>query len=447
MQVSRAAVLLEADGRRVEFNMPADALEFIDDDQATCKLHRRRGHVVITWPSTGKRPSPSQPTVHASATLVAEAAAGENVEAQVMPSATCEHQPAALNCIVDHDPGPRAKAGQRDSLDYSRFASIGDDDDDAVGGCGGGSPFEVVSRPVAPSPVACREDTGITSRRFTRSTSLDYSRFDDLHEDDATLDPAEVEKRWRRYAKLRRMRGEEPWDLSKWRKLRAKGNDQLELNPPGRGLWCKTNLEDEFERMADLDEPLTDDQLPPLAAPDVLSALSSAPGSHVTDATAWARRTLQVELVKACATNRGIGPDAREYNSDIRVDVIVLNVEVNGGNAAVLVQETEGTFICAYRFGVEARYTVNISERPAHGEEPLQQRFSGEIVVDELTSGLLPSMEAVTSHMKTSLPKDVPKPFLKLLRPLLGRLELSFAYFVCRFERQLLQWGIDSRGA
>jgi len=197
--------------------------------------------------------------------------------------------------------------------------------------------------------------------------------------------------------------------------------------------------------MASAEEVVPDDQLPTLPPPDLLSAMKSAPGAHVADATTWCRNTLKVELVKACATNRGVDPGSKEFDPDIRIDAIVYGVEVKEGNAAVLVQEEEGQFLSAYRFKVEASYSVNVSERPAAGELPLQQQFSGQIEVEELTSGLLPSLEALTAKMRTSLPKDLPKKQLKLVRPLLGRLELSFAYFVQRFERQFLQRSVGGK--
>merc|ERR1712032_1437666 len=108
-----------------------------------------------------------------------------------------------------------------------------------------------------------------------------------------------------------------------------------------------------------------------------------------------------------------------------------------GGNAGVL---TEGDrMLCAYRFGADVTYSMNVMERPAPGsDDPVENRFDGDVKIVELVSGL--SAEAATLRMRTSLREPKPKKHVAVLRPVLNRLELSLAYFVRRFERRFLTY-------
>jgi len=178
----------------------------------------------------------------------------------------------------------------------------------------------------------------------------------------------------------------------------------------------------------------------------MLSALSSAPGARRADATSWAKQALQSELLYACATDRtaSLMPGV-ETNEDLRLDIIVAEVKVGDGNAAVLGhgEGAESQLLAAYRFKVEVAFCISLSERPAPGAppgDPADGRFMGDVHIPELVSGVLPDFEALTQRMRTSLrsPKP-PKKHLAALRPLLERLERSLAYFSWRFEWSLLQ--------
>merc|ERR1712194_544953 len=168
---------------------------------------------------------------------------------------------------------------------------------------------------------------------------------------------------WKKHERLWRMRGETPLPFDEWQRCRARlgnagpaaadGSGGGELDLPGRGLWCTTNMEDAFDSMASADEKPPDEELPSLGVPDMLSAMTSAPGAEVVDAKAWAQDALRKELIHACATDRTESLFIGVAAKDVRLDAIAMEVNVGDGNAAVLAQRDEGSFMCAYRFKVE----------------------------------------------------------------------------------------------
>lgn len=368
-----------------------------------------------------------------------------------MPPATAM-SPAKVGSPSSASPAPKMAgscAAVRASIDYSRFDSIGDDDDDVRAGNSHRAPPAPPGKSGADAGTAKISTAAAASLQRSKAAaaaSLDYSRFENISEEDATLQPTEVDALWQRHRKLRLMRGEEPLDFAEWRKRRAQAAAAGRADPdlPGRGLWCRTNMEEDFDREARRVDSPPDDELPALPAPELLSHLRGAPHAKSVDATAWARKELHGELVKACATDRGIpaeGPGA-VLAKDFRTDAIVYQVQVGEGNAA-LVAEGEH-YLCGYRFKVDVSYSVNIAERPLPGqEEGAQSRFMGDIAIPELVSGGAPG--SVVKGMRTSLRDPKPsKQQLILLRPVLLRLELSLAYFVRRFERSFLMHPVEA---
>lgn len=306
---------------------------------------------------------------------------------------------------------------------------------------------------VASRTVSERVASAIAPAKAQRN-ALDYSRFANIDEDEeeqAAPDPAKLKAQWDRHVRLRWMRGEEPLDLKKWQdcsarlaksaRRRGEAGPAPLLDLAGRGLWCRTNLEEAFDKMSGEEEGPREEDLGPLTTPDILSAMSGAPGARIVDATHWARTALRTELVKACATDRteALMPGS-EGGEHVRIDAIIGEVDVGEGNAAVVANEAEGHFLCAYRFKVDLSYSINIAERASPDEDPVEKRYLGDIGIPELVSGVLPDFQKTTAQMRTSL--QVPKPPKKhmlALRPLLARLELSLAYFARRFEHQFLK--------
>jgi hypothetical protein len=329
---------------------------------------------------------------------------------------------------------PQKTGVERTSLDYSRFDGIGDEVQETTS-----LPEQDIILPTsnsAPTPASA------SSVPPKRSLELNYARFEEVSEEDATVPLAELEKKWHQEAQLQRMRGETPEGFAEWQRRRAKlGNLSLEEAPTGRGLWSRTNMEETFatEARRAADEQPTDAELPALSPPDLLSAMTSAPGAQVMDMTKWARGILREELVKACATDKSAGV----ANADVRVDAIAYNVDVGDGNTAIVLDGQQ--FLCAYRFSVSVAYCVAISERPVDSEVAPEAKYMGDITISELASGIAAPgtgyLEALTKRMKTSLRDPKPsKRHLSAMRPVLGRLELSLAYFVRRFERRLLAY-------
>merc|ERR1712113_398001 len=110
-----------------------------------------------------------------------------------------------------------------------------------------------------------------------------------ISEVDASLSAQELEELWLKHQKGSRMRGEEPLSFEAWRRRRARG----ELEVFGRGLWCKTNMDDIFDKEVGRRDQPPDDQLPNLTPPDVMSAFSKSPNVQVVNVTDWARSVLK----------------------------------------------------------------------------------------------------------------------------------------------------------
>jgi len=368
------------------FELPPGS-ECIDETSAICKLRRRHGQLVVTWSAAAVKAvrevntadMASEPT-----TVTQAKARGADVESVARTDAA-EELPNGVGQPPQHRPNLHS----------------------------------VSAKP------------------------LDYSKFDGLVENDVGLQHDEVLARWRRHRNLRLMRGEDPLNMEEWRRRRAHLPPGQELDPPGRGLWCKTNLEEAFDEIAsNAKEDFGESPLLPLAAPELAGALLKQAGSKSIDATKWAQAALRTELVKACATDRHA---VHSPDSDLHVDAIVHGVEIGTGNA-VVVTRPDQSFMCAFSFKVDVTFCVNVAERPAPGEQAPELRFTGYVAMAELTSGnpshLLPEL------MRTSL--QSPKPsarHLSSMRPILLRLERSLAHFVERFRRRFAEWPSEAERA
>jgi len=384
----RVSTCVDAAGARPSivglFELPPES-NCIDQTAAVCKLRRRHGQLVVTWPAT---------TVEAIRKVNAAAAAADVLPAKVTP----------------------AKANADSTAEADAECAETTDASDAATSNEAGQ---------TPQPRANLHDVS--------AKPLDYSKFDGLVENDVGLQHDEVVARWRRHRNLRLMRGEDPLDMEEWCRRRARLPTGQELDPPGRGLWCKTNLEEAFEEDATNVKEDQDSSLLPLAAPELAGALLKQSGSKSIDATKWARTALRTELVKACATDRH-----SVQSPDLHIDAIVHGVEIGTGNA-VVVARPDQSFLCVFSFRVDISFCVKVAERPAPGEQTPELRFTGNIAIAELTSGspshLLPQL------MRTSL--QSPKPsagHLSTMRPILLRLEISLAHFVERFRRRFTEW-------
>lgn len=417
IQVSSSAVRIDAfDGGTASYSVPAD-MGAIDSDRAVCRISRRRSELRISWP-VSECVERNPPVAVAACTGVAD----------VYRTGVLAHGSG-----VESDELLDGAAVARDALDYSRFANIGAEEREEV----------ELAAPLVCSPPKDKDQSAPSFKAgaVVRSvpvakgakTAIDYSRFEDIDEEDATLTPAEVDSLWRKHCKSRRMRGEQPMPFEAWRRARARCVGAHEpVDPPGRGLWCRTNLEEEFEKEAGVADNPPDDQLPALAPPEHVSALKDAPGARIEDVTSWAHGRLKEELLKACSSDRSSGL----VGVDVRIDAIAHSVELEGGNAAVVIEG--GQFICGYRFTAAVSYCVNVSERPAPGTAPKETQFFGDIRLPELKSGAQ-TFEEIAKTMRTSLrdPKP-PKQHLDGMKPVIARFELSLAYFIRRFERRLL---------
>jgi len=226
----------------------------------------------------------------------------------------------------------------------------------------------------------------------------------------------------------------DPLGFTEWKQRRSpECGSKAVQDPKGRGLWCKTNLENEFEVEATrIDDP-PDSELPQLPPPEMLTgcgAMLQKMGQEVHDVTGWAKRFLQEELIYACATDK-----TDQAGTTARVDVIASEVNVGDGNAGMA--PFNGNLICAYRFSVKVSFCVNVAERLDPSKAPTETRFMGVVEMSEVTSGI--EIPALPGKMKTSLLGEKPqKQHLALIRPLLVRFEKSVAYFWRRFERRLL---------
>lgn len=371
---------------------------------ADCR--KKKGRLTISWPAMAK--------------VSAAAVVPEAIAAPVIP--------AAPECPA------LEKGAARVSLDYSRFDGI--EEDDMQPSANAPAPVSQAIPPpmpaTAPSP----------KRSAGGYAELNYSRFEDMSEEDATVPMVELEKIWRQQAQLQRMRGESLEGFAEWQRRRAKQHNASDSgNATGRGLWCRTNMEEAFtaEAQRAADEKPSDADLPALPAPDMLSCMMSAPGVEVVDVKKWACGALREELTKACATDRAAGCK----DPSIRVDAIVSTADVGDGSAGIGVEAQQ--VLCAYRFAVKVSYCVAVSERPVEGDSPSEAKYIGDVIISELASGIAAAgpayQEALTQRMKTSLrePKP-PKRHLAAMRPVLGRLELSLAHFVRRFERRFLAY-------
>eukprot|EP00933_Yihiella_yeosuensis_P019941 TRINITY_DN16080_c0_g1_i1.p1 TRINITY_DN16080_c0_g1~~TRINITY_DN16080_c0_g1_i1.p1 ORF type:complete len:523 (-),score=97.89 TRINITY_DN16080_c0_g1_i1:121-1656(-) len=463
VDISESEVRLESttSGITGTFAVPAKCGR-INSETAQCKLSRRKARLTVTWQgaSSGNTTSESANTSKtATATNNASSASSKTSCDQSTSKAGSTNEPTGIlhitNTVTPAAAGsgpypsagagtagqsqkkeaakPEAKTSKKNSIDYSRFDNIGDDDEEEKPRRSA-PPVEV-----PPSAKVSIDEVSKKSASASNSNSLDYSRFEDVNEEDAGLSNSELQKAWQRHKKLRRMRGEEPLDFEDWQKGRARMREIMD--PAGRGLWARTNMDDTFDEEASTIDKPPDEELPSFPGYEYFSALRSAPESKTLDATAWAKQALRDELVKACATDRQLqlaslpkGESRRP--EDFRTDVIVHTVDVNEGNACLVSHEDH--YLCAYRFKVNISYSVNLLERPLPGDETGGHlQFQGDVSIPDLVSGGPPG--SVTEAMRTSL--RAPKPgklHMALIRPLLMRLELSIAHFVRRFERRFL---------
>lgn len=412
IHVSSTAIRIEAcDGAVSSYSLPAE-VGVIDTDRAACRISRRRNELRITWPAE-------------------EGAGCDGVG--VSKKFACVTDAQDCERVVEREGDLERTAQVRDSLDYSRFAGIGAEQKEEI--VSAEAPIRIQTGDTvdsAPNFKASIIAPGVPVTKGAKA-AIDYSRFEDVDEQDATLTPAEIDALWHKHCKSRRMRGDQPMAFDAWRRARAKcAGTQESLDPPGRGLWCRTNFEEAFEKEAGVPDSPLDDQLPALAPPEHLSALKDAPGASMEDVTAWAKDRLKEELMKACSTDRS----SRPVSADVRIDAITHSVELEGGNAAVVVEG--GQFLCGYRFRAEVSYCVNVSERPAPAAAPKETQFFGDVRLSELKSGAQ-SFEDLASLMRTSLrdPKP-PRGHLEAMKPVLAQFELSLAYFIRRFERRFL---------
>lgn len=400
-----------ADGQAVgSYSLPSGHEAGPIDSDATCRLQRRRRQLQISWLAAAL---PAPPVEVATSTE---------------EKTSCQSDVQ----VATEDKSKMVSASAKGSIDYSRFAGIGDDEDSDSEEKRAARLAQAQVEP--PKPTAAQQRT--VPGRSQQRGAIDYSRFSDLDEDDATLSEAELDKKWQRHCKLRKMRGEEPLSLQEWRRKRSRWKNDMgdELDPEGRGLWCRTNMEEQFEQDASTTDRPTDEDLPVLAKPDILSAMAQAPGAQTRDETRWAKDALQRELLKACASDRS----SSSRPADVRVDVIAHSVDVGDGNAAMVIEG--GGYLCAYRFTVKLAYCINVAERPPPGQQQgTEHRIQGDIHIKELASGCQ-GIEELTALMRTSLQEPkLSKAMMARLRPLLGRLERSVAYFVRRFERRFLE--------
>eukprot|EP00927_Polykrikos_kofoidii_P052119 TRINITY_DN45899_c0_g1_i1.p1 TRINITY_DN45899_c0_g1~~TRINITY_DN45899_c0_g1_i1.p1 ORF type:complete len:505 (-),score=90.72 TRINITY_DN45899_c0_g1_i1:26-1540(-) len=468
VHVSRHAIRVcgEADADNDEavsastFKLP-DNCEPINEDQAVCKLSKRRCRLTVSWPALAVDVRGGVGSALPSPEPIA-AASHEILSAGKDDSSECFQTPVAIDgvSIMTTHQKERAEVGgavvkpasqkmregkfRPTCIDYSRFESIGDEEDEEIGSTAAPSIAHLADSPSArPAAKAVQGAFGAVvapSKEKAANFSIDYSRFDGICEEDATLSDEEIAKLWQRHRRLRMMRGEDPLEKQQWRKLRA-GGLAAEVDPAGRGLWCKTNLDDEFEAAAAIVEPVADDQLPELPPPEMLTALAQAPGARKIDVTAWARNELRTELVKACATDRTVGHDA-----DVRIDAIVHVVKIISGDAAIIVEADQ--MLCGYRFNVDVSFSVNVLEKPPPGSDtPIEFRQNGIVRMPELESGGVTGIE-LTKKMQTSLDgKSKPATsHIFRLRQVLRRLECSLAYFVRRFDRRLLAHNVGNPG-
>mmetsp|Transcript_41208 Transcript_41208/g.93169 ORF Transcript_41208/g.93169 Transcript_41208/m.93169 type:complete len:500 (+) Transcript_41208:18-1517(+) len=435
----------------------------VDPETASCKFSKKKQLLTVSW---------CPPTIDASTAGISRAggagseaaAAGQAPESPPGRVAAANPSPCSgldAGNIGSTSTGRAAPAGE---TGHARDAPATKQVAPSVVAAAGQARVAPATKQVAPSVVARKlQDAEFVPARGTsvptpleqplapQKKNVDYSKWANLDlsddedappkpkmqspdplpkKDTSELPPTAGEpgvKALRRHNVMREMRGEEPLPTTS---VYGEWATKAVLYGPvdvGRGLWCKTNQETTFEKMADkFSAAQHEEKGPALSTPDVVTAVCGS-GARRVDVSPWTGNALAEELCHSCSTNR----TTYEATSRLpRVDAIVSHVTLNGSGVVAEVEQGEGVF--GYRYdNTVIHYTVNVAPGPGQPE----QRFDGITKVD-LCSGGTATLPEMCKTMWAEGQDPPKKEWQREINAVRGRLEKSLQYFVKVFERR-----------